>query len=144
MLTGRTDKLQIQPADARWLVRASHSSSCFDDSYRRQTACSGVLMHQKCRAARHQGTSTLTPNVALEKPLAAGSTGKWPTCRQAATHSECIKINAYNVKIVTRTWSLHVTRTAEEVGHVITNHASRLVFRNDPEIKWPPQSMYYA
>ena len=22
---------------------------------------------------------------------------------------------------------------------VITNHASRLVFRNDPEIKWPPQ-----
>ena len=27
---------------------------------------------------------------------------------------------------------------------LITNHASRLVFRNDPEIKWPPQSMYYA
>ena len=26
----------------------------------------------------------------------------------------------------------------------ITNHASRLVCRNDPEIKWPPQSMYYA
>ena len=25
----------------------------------------------------------------------------------------------------------------------ITNHASRLIFRNDPEIKWPPQSMYY-
>ena len=27
---------------------------------------------------------------------------------------------------------------------LITDHASRLVFRNDPEIKWPPQSMYYA
>ena len=30
--------------------------------------------------------------------------------------------------------------------HFITNHAStcRLVFRNDPEIKWPSQSMYYV
>ena len=27
---------------------------------------------------------------------------------------------------------------------VITNHASRLVFRNDLDLKWPPQSMYYA
>ena len=26
----------------------------------------------------------------------------------------------------------------------ITNHASRLVCRNNPEINWPPQSMYYA
>ena len=26
----------------------------------------------------------------------------------------------------------------------ITNHASRLVFRNDPDFKWPPQSMYYT
>ena len=24
----------------------------------------------------------------------------------------------------------------------ITNHARKLVCRNDPEIKWPPQSMY--
>ena len=27
---------------------------------------------------------------------------------------------------------------------IITNHASRLVFRNDPDLKWLPQSMYYA
>ena len=27
---------------------------------------------------------------------------------------------------------------------IITNHASRLVCRNDPDLKWPPQSMYYA
>ena len=26
----------------------------------------------------------------------------------------------------------------------ITNHASRLVFKNDPDLKWPPRSMYYA
>ena len=25
----------------------------------------------------------------------------------------------------------------------ITNYASRLICRDDPEIKWPPQSMYY-
>ena len=28
--------------------------------------------------------------------------------------------------------------------HTITNYASRLVCRNDPEIKWLPQSTYYA
>ena len=30
------------------------------------------------------------------------------------------------------------------IVNVITNHVSRLVFRNDPEVKWLPQSMYYA
>ena len=38
----------------------------------------------------------------------------------------------------------HYSYTWLIVFITITNHASRLVFRNDPDLKWLPQSMYYA
>ena len=42
------------------------------------------------------------------------------------------------------TYTIHVGLAQAHPNYLyITNHTSRLVYRNDPEIKWLPQSMYY-
>ena len=81
------------------------------------------------------------------------TTSKFPYCMVVAfIHHHTIYATLHRCKKSFHCHTIYVTTCIHHhtiyavtalSSSFITNHASRLVCRNDPDLKWPPQSIYY-